>query len=289
MHGERVSARQRIFVLAQELAEEGDDADWSKLVLQVDKYRDKLLQAWKAGNDELGAEIRPPSWNFWGSLYYCITLFTTIGYGNVFPSTTTGRIVTICYGIIAIPLCSMVISRLSKEIARILKAIYLMTLDTSGIPVGLRDAYNRAGTDFDFSLMTSSGLLALYAAFSGVVYCWGIVETADEWSPLDAVYFSFTSITSIGLGDLVPTSDVFLNVFSLLYIIVGLAVMNLFFSRLIQLAEAQLERLSGGAGGSAASQTLTGNHMQARYAIGGGRSPAGTTQSNASASPTNYH
>ena len=74
-----IKARQRIFVLAQELADEGDDADWSKLVAQVDKYRDRLLEAWKAGNDELGAEIRPPLWNFWGSLYYCITLFTTIG------------------------------------------------------------------------------------------------------------------------------------------------------------------------------------------------------------------
>ncbi|VDO02873.1 unnamed protein product [Rodentolepis nana] len=150
-----LSARQRIFVLAQELAEEGEDADWSKLVIQVDKYRDRLLQAWKAGNDELGAENRPPSWSFWGSLYYCITLFTTIGYGNVLPSTNTGRIVTICYGLIAIPLCTMVINRISKVIARILKAIYLMTLDNSGIPVGLRDAYHRAGTDFDFSVSST--------------------------------------------------------------------------------------------------------------------------------------
>ena len=46
----------------------------------------------------------------------------------------------------------MVINRISKTIARILKAIYLMTLDTSGIPVGLRDAYRRANTDFDFSV-----------------------------------------------------------------------------------------------------------------------------------------
>ncbi len=78
--------------------------------------------------------------------------FFLSGYGNVFPNTNTGRIITICYGLLAIPLCSMVISRLSKEIARVLKAIYLMTLDSSGIPVGLRDAYNRAGTNFDFSV-----------------------------------------------------------------------------------------------------------------------------------------
>ncbi|VDM30636.1 unnamed protein product [Hydatigera taeniaeformis] len=281
-------ARQRIFVLAQELADEGDDADWSKLVTQVDKYRNKLLQAWKAGNDELGAEIKPPSWSFWGSLYYCITLFTTIGYGNVFPNTTTGRIITICYGLIAIPLCSMVVNRMSKAIARILKAIYLMTLDTSGIPVGLRDAYHRAGSDFDFSLITSFGLLVIYAIFSGVVYCWGIGETATAWSPLDAVYFAFISITSIGLGDIVPTSDVFLNLASLTYILVGLALMNLFFTRLIQLTEAQLERLSGSASdASGALQAGSTNPMQSRYALGGsGRFAAGAL---ANSTTQNYH
>ncbi|VDK20029.1 unnamed protein product [Taenia asiatica] len=288
-------ARQRIFVLAQELADEGDDADWSKLVAQVDKYRNKLLQAWKAGNDELGAVIKPPSWSFWGSLYYCITLFTTIGYGNVFPSTTTGRIVTICYGLIAIPLCSMVINRMSKAIARILKAIYLMTLDTSGIPVGLRDAYHRAGTDFDFSdliprlqLITSFGLLVIYAIFSGVVYCWAIGETAAAWSPLDAVYFAFISITSIGLGDIVPTSDVFLNLASLTYILVGLALMNLFFTRLIQLTETQLERISSSAGDvSSASQTGSGNPMQSRYALGGSGRFAAKALTNSTI--PNYH
>ncbi|VDL14717.1 unnamed protein product [Hymenolepis diminuta] len=277
-------ARQRIFVLAQELAEEGEDADWSKLVIQVDKYRDRLMQAWKAGNDELGAEIRPPSWSFWGSLYYCITLFTTIGYGNVFPSTNTGRIITICYGLIAIPLCTMVINRLSKVIARILKAIYLMTLDSSGIPVGLRDAYHRAGTDFDFSLLTSFGLLVIYAAFSGVVYCWGIGETAADWTPSDAVYFSFISITSIGLGDIVPTSDVFLNIGSLFYILVGLALMNLFFSRLIELTEQLLERLSG----SSSPDTTQGNQLQGRYALGAcGRNVSGNLQPNCTTA--NYH
>lgn len=110
----------------------------------------------------------------------------------------------------------------------------------------------------------------IYAIFSGVVYCWAIGETAAAWSPLDAVYFAFISITSIGLGDIVPTSDVFLNLASLAYILVGLALMNLFFTRLIQLTEAQLERISGGAGDvGGALQTGSCNPMQSRYALGG--------------------
>ena len=128
----------------------------------------------------------------------------------------------------------------------------------------------------------------VYAAFSGVVYCWGIGETADAWTPLDAVYFSFISITSIGLGDIVPTSDVFLNVASLAYILVGLALMNLFFTRLIQITEVYLERVAGTGSTAADGAFLPGsNQMQARYALSAGnRSNAGALPNNAM---PNYH
>lgn len=70
--------RQKIFVLAQQLAKKGSNADWSKLVAQVDRYREKLYEAWLCGTDELTIDI-PTKWNLWGSIYYCFTLFTTIG------------------------------------------------------------------------------------------------------------------------------------------------------------------------------------------------------------------
>ena len=131
----------------------------------------------------------------------------------------------------------------------------------------------------------------MYAAFSGIVYCWAIGETANAWSPLDAVYFAFISVTSIGLGDIVPASDVFLNVASLAYIIVGLALINLFFSRLIQLAEGHLERLAGtatAAADSASTSSFAGsNQMQTRYTLSASnRSIAGALPNN---TMPNYH
>ncbi|VDN11958.1 unnamed protein product [Dibothriocephalus latus] len=87
-------------------------------------------------------------------------------------------------------------------------------------------------------------LLVGYFSLSGLIYCWCIGPTAAEWSPFDAVYFSFISITTIGLGDIVPTSETFLNVASLLYILFGIILMNLVFTRMVELMDAKLEAMT---------------------------------------------
>ncbi|CAH8438837.1 unnamed protein product [Schistosoma turkestanicum] len=223
--------RQKIFVLAQQLAKKGDNADWSKLVAQVDRYREKLYEAWLSGTDELTIDI-PTKWSLWGSIYYCFTLFTTIGYGNVFPSTVTGKLITIIYGMITIPLCSLLISRISDVIIRLTKAIYYMTLDPSGVPVGLRDAYHRIDATFDFRVLPCILTFVIYLAFGAGIYSYIAGQKEVEWSILDLIYFAFISISTVGFGDLVPETDVFLAVLSIVYIIIGLAITGIVFKRL---------------------------------------------------------
>ncbi|CAH8445009.1 unnamed protein product [Schistosoma margrebowiei] len=216
--------RQKIFVLAQQLAKKGSNADWSKLVAQVDRYH------------ELTIDI-PTKWNLWGSIYYCFTLFTTIGYGNVFPSTAVGKLLTILYGMIAIPLCSLLISRISDVIIRLTKAIYYMTLDPSGVPVGLREAYHRIDATFDFRVLPCILTFVIYLAFGAGIYSYIAGQKELEWSILDLIYFAFISLSTVGFGDLVPETDVFLAVLSIIYIIIGLAITGIVFGRLTEAFE----------------------------------------------------
>ena len=43
-------------------------------------------------------------WDYWHSVYFSLTVATTIGYGVVTPATTGGRIFTIVYAVVGVGL-----------------------------------------------------------------------------------------------------------------------------------------------------------------------------------------
>lgn len=62
-------------------------------------------------------------------------------------------------------------------------------------------------------------LLVIFLLLSGTFFYHGI----EGWKPLDALYFSVTTLTTVGLGDLTPRTDLG-KLFTIVYIFVGLGV-----------------------------------------------------------------
>merc|ERR1719189_3411141 len=64
------------------------------------------------------------TWSFAGSLFYSITVITTIGYGHIAPKTAVAKIVTIFYAILGIPLTVLCWSNIGDAMANAFRFTY---------------------------------------------------------------------------------------------------------------------------------------------------------------------
>jgi len=63
-------------------------------------------------------------WTFSSSLMYSMTIFTTIGYGNLTPCTSLGKVVTIMYALVGIPLMFIYMANIGTILASSFKYVY---------------------------------------------------------------------------------------------------------------------------------------------------------------------
>jgi len=86
-----------------------------------------------------------------------------------------------------------------------------------------------------------------HAALGGTIF----YSAVERWSVVDAFYFSVTTLTTVGLGDLTPKTTIG-KLFTLIYIFAGLSIIVGFIETM---AKETLRRQAGSGGGSEEGQT----------------------------------
>ncbi|VDK86782.1 unnamed protein product, partial [Litomosoides sigmodontis] len=189
-------------------------------------------------------------WSLMDAIVFCFTVITTIGYGNVAPKTMEGRLFVIAYGVVGIPFTMLAIASLGKFLAEILKGItQLITRlirsifyrngkqkqfkekDTLINDLNTDDNKQKISRDDDISSNSdikkvekwNEALVLIVAFFIYIIIGSIIIASYEpEMDFFGAIYFNFVSLTTIGLGDLVPKNEKYL-VLTLIYSAVGLA------------------------------------------------------------------
>uniref|UniRef100_A0A1B6C1I3 Potassium channel domain-containing protein n=1 Tax=Clastoptera arizonana TaxID=38151 RepID=A0A1B6C1I3_9HEMI len=173
---------------------------------ELDKYEHSIKEAAKGGvwvpisAHENVTSISLAKWNHLEAIFFASTVLTTIGYGNLAPATTSGRVFCIIFALIGIPFTLTVIADLGQLIASVLPPIP----DFRGIWGSI------------LSGLFAVGLLLVFISLGAVLfYKW------EQWNFSDAFYFCFVTMTTIGFGDIVPSSQHML--LCTIYVLIGLA------------------------------------------------------------------
>ncbi|CAK9298887.1 unnamed protein product [Gordionus sp. m RMFG-2023] len=103
---------------------ESDKNAWmDRARMHMLRYEEVLYKAYKRGRMEANSETR--LWTFWGALFYSGTIYTTIGYGHIAPTTNMGRLATILYAVIGIPLMLVALGDFGKLLTRAIKFFWV--------------------------------------------------------------------------------------------------------------------------------------------------------------------
>ncbi|KAM6153408.1 potassium channel subfamily K member 6 [Erethizon dorsatum] len=164
----------------------------------LDAFVERVLAAGRLGRSVLAnasgaANTSDPAWDFASALFFASTLVTTVGYGYTTPLTDAGKAFSIAFALLGVPTTMLLLTASAQRLALLLTHVPLSWLS-------LRWGWDPRRT----ARWHLVALLAVTVTICFLVPAMVFAHLEEAWSFLDAFYFCFISLSTIGLGDYVP-------------------------------------------------------------------------------------
>uniref|UniRef100_A0A3P9N8E8 Potassium two pore domain channel subfamily K member 16 n=1 Tax=Poecilia reticulata TaxID=8081 RepID=A0A3P9N8E8_POERE len=152
----------------------------------LEKFVQVILYAWEKGVNPSGNSTNPSNWDFSSSFFFAGTVVTTIGYGNLSPSTVSGQVFCVFYALCGIPLNLAFLKQMGK----------CLTIHLGRLETGMKAVEALA-----VSLFFITGSL-LFLVIPPLLFSY-----VESWTFGEAFYFAFITLSTIGFGDYVVGTD----------------------------------------------------------------------------------
>uniref|UniRef100_A0A673CK38 2P domain potassium channel Talk-1 n=1 Tax=Sphaeramia orbicularis TaxID=375764 RepID=A0A673CK38_9TELE len=155
----------------------------------LEKFVQVILDAWEKGVNPSGNSTNPSNWDFSSSFFFAGTVVTTIGYGNLSPSTVSGQVFCVFYALCGIPLNLAFLKQLGKCLT-----VHLGRLERGMVPVKIVEA-------------VAVSVFLLVGSLLFLVIPPMLFSYVEDWTFGEGFYFAFITLSTIGFGDYVVGND----------------------------------------------------------------------------------
>ncbi|XP_025239363.1 potassium channel subfamily K member 16 isoform X2 [Theropithecus gelada] len=154
----------------------------------LEQFVQVIMEAWVKGVNPKGNSTNPSNWDFGSSFFFAGTVVTTIGYGNLAPSTEAGQVFCVFYALLGIPLNVIFLNHLGTGLRA-----HLATIERWEDRPRRSQVLQVLGLALFLTLGTLVILIFPPMVFSHV----------EGWSFSEGFYFAFITLSTIGFGDYV--------------------------------------------------------------------------------------